>query len=105
MGDATYNHIYNGTDSTGSVTQRLPPGVAPQAEEEEQDMAAPRAQDPRADLLSPGPAADDNLDALHDAIVSNTDGSAAAIAAGTPTGSAQSAFMQMYLGLSYVLNS
>ncbi|DBB09035.1 TPA: hypothetical protein ACH3X3_007660 [Trebouxia sp. C0006] len=82
MGDATYNHIYNGTDSTGSVTQRLAPGVAPQAEEEEQNLAAPQAQD----LLSPGPAADDHLDALHNAIVSNTDGSAAAIAAGTPTG-------------------
>ena len=95
MGDATYNHIYNGTDSTGSVTQRLPPGVAPQAEEEEQNMAAPQAQDPRADLLSPGPAADDHLDALHNAIVSNTDGSAAAIAAGTPTGIAQSALMRM----------
>ena len=95
MGDATYNHIYNGTDSTGSVTQRLLPGVAPQAEEEEQNMAAPQAQDPRADLLSPGPAADDNLDALHNAIVSNTDGSAAAIAAGTPTGTAQSALIWM----------
>lgn len=94
MGDATYNHIYNGTDSTGSVTQRLAPGVAPHAEEEEQNMAAPQAQDARADLLSPGPAADDNLDALHNAIVSNTDGSAAAIAAGTPTGT-QSALMRM----------
>jgi len=91
MGDATYNHIYNGTDSTGSVTQRLAPGVAPQAEEEEQNLAAPQAQD----LLSPGPAADDHLDALHNAIVSNTDGSAAAIAAGTPTGTAQSVLMQM----------
>ena len=91
MGDATYNHIYNGTDSTSSVTQRLPSGVAPQAEEEEQNLAAPQAQD----LLSPGPAADDHLDALHNAIVSNTDGSAAAIAAGTPTGTAQSVLMQM----------
>jgi len=95
MGDATYNHIYNGTDSTGSVTQRLHPGAAPQAEEEEQDMTAPQAQEPRAGLLSLGPAADDNLDALHDAIVSNTDGSAAAIAAGTPTGTAPSVLMQM----------
>ncbi|DBA97231.1 TPA: hypothetical protein ACH3X1_014979 [Trebouxia sp. C0004] len=86
MGDATYNHIYNGTDSTGSVTQRLHPDVAPQAEEEEHAMAAPQAQDSRAGLLSPGLAAGDNLDALHDAIVSNTDCSAAAIAAGTPTG-------------------
>ncbi len=89
MGDATYNHIYNGTDSTDSVTQRLRSDTAAQPEEEEQDTIRDQGEQPRASSMSPGAAADDGLDALHDAIVSNTDGSAALIAAGTPTGAAE----------------
>lgn len=87
MGDATYNHVYNGNDSTGSVTQRLRSDAGTQPEEEaEQDLTAAPGQEPRAGSMSPVAAADVNLDALHAAIVSNTDGSAAMVAARSPTG-------------------
>lgn len=86
MGDATYNHIYNGTDNTSSVTQRLHPGAAPAAEQEDHDAAAGLPDAARAGSVSPEAAADDGIDALHEAIVSNTDGSAPLMAGGTPTG-------------------
>ena len=87
MGDATYNHIYNGTDSTGSVTQRLhPSGTAAPAEDEYQDDADGIPEEARAGSISPTAGADTGLDALHNAIISNTDGSAAMIAEGTPAG-------------------
>lgn len=85
MGDATYNHIYNATDSTGSVTQRLPPENAAHVE---LDQGAPEVMhdDTRARSSSPEAEAEDGLDALHNAIVSNTDGSVSMNAVGTPTG-------------------
>lgn len=86
MGDATYNHIYN---STGSVTQRTHPDIAAEPEEGEQLAIGAHEEEPRAGPMSPDSAGDDGIDALHDAIVSNTDGSAPIImAAGTPTGAA-----------------
>ena len=95
MGDATYNHIYNGTDSTGSVTQRLRSDAVPQPEEAaEQDTTAVQGQEPRAASMSPVAADDVDLDALHDAIVSNTDSSAAMVVAGTPTGKTPAMYMQ-----------
>lgn len=83
MGDATYNHIYNATDSTGSVTQRLHPDGAAHVQED-QSASEVLHDDTRA--RSSSPEAEDGLDALHNAIVSNTDGSVSMIAAGTPTG-------------------
>lgn len=87
MGDATFNHIYNGTDSTGKVTQRLRPETAVQ---EDQDASGSLHDEARARSISPEAGAQDGLDALHNAIVSNTDGSMSLNAAGTPTGNAPS---------------
>lgn len=83
MGDATYNHIYNATDSTGSVTQRLPQENAAHVQ---LDQGASEVMHDDARARSSSPEAEDGLDALHNAIVSNTDGSASMNAAGTPTG-------------------
>ena len=97
MGDATYNHVYNGNDSTGSVTQRLRSDTVTQPEEEaEQDVTAGPGQELRTGSMSPVPADDVNLDALHAAIVSNTDGSAAAVAARSPTGKTQNDVLCWY---------
>lgn len=85
MGDATYNHIYNGTDSTGSVTQRLRPTAEAAAEEDDHNAVGDLPDKARADSVSPA-AADDGLEALHNAIVSNNDGSVPMAAGGTPTG-------------------
>ena len=85
MGDATYNHIYNATDSTGSVTQRLRPENSAHVQED-QDAAGVLQDDARGRSSSPEAEAEDGLDALHDAIVSNTDGSVSMNVAGTPTG-------------------
>ena len=84
MGDATYNHIYNATDSTGSVTQRLRSDA--RAQPEGQGGSGSPEEQPRDSSASPEAAAGCDMDALHDAIVNNTDSSAALIAAGTPTG-------------------
>ena len=94
MGDATYNHIYNGTDSTGSVTQCLRPTA--KAEEDDRNAVGDLPDKARADSVSPA-AADDGLDALHNAIVSNNDGSVPMVAGGTPTGTL-SRFVQQVLG-------
>ena len=88
MGDATYNHIYNGTDSTGSVTQRLRPENAVHAQQDDQDASGELHDKARAQSISPEADAQDGLDALYNAIVSNTDGSASLNAANTPTGTA-----------------
>ena len=88
MGDATYNHIYNGSDSTGSVTQRLRPENSAHIQREDQDASGNLHDEARARSISPEADAQDGLDALHNAIVSNTDGSASLNAAGTPTGTA-----------------
>lgn len=88
MGDATYNHIYNGTDSTGKVTQRLRPETAEHVPQEDQDASGSLHDAARARSSSPEAGAQDGLDALHNAIVSNTDGSMSLNAAGTPTGNA-----------------
>lgn len=86
MGEATYNHIYNGTDSTGSVTRRLHPEDAAHVQEEDQEPLEGLYDEARARSISPEAEAQDGLDALHNAIVSNTDGSVSLNAAGTPTG-------------------
>ena len=86
MGEATYNHIYNGTDSTGSVTQHLRPENAAHVQQEDQDASGALHDEARARSISPEADAQDGLDALHNAIVSNTDGSGSLNAAGTPTG-------------------
>lgn len=83
MGDATYNHIY--TDSTDSMTQRLRPETVEHVPQDNQDASGDEA---RARSISPEAGAQDGLDALHDAIVSNTDASVSLNAAGTPTGNA-----------------
>lgn len=88
MGDATYNHIYNGTDSTDSVTQRIRPENAAHVQQEDQDASGELQDEARAPSSSPEADAQDGLDALHHAIVSNTDGSVSLNAAGTPTGTA-----------------
>lgn len=88
MGDATFNHIYNGTDSTGNVTQRLRPETAADAPQEDQEASRGLHDEARARSISPEAGAQDGLDALHNAIVSNTEGSMSLNAAGTPTGNA-----------------
>lgn len=88
MGDATYNHIYNGTDSTGSVTQRLRPENAAHVEQEGQHASGDLHDEARARSVSSEADAQHVLDALHHAIVSNTDDSVSLNAAGTPTGTA-----------------
>ena len=95
MGDATYNHIYNGTDSTGSVTQRLRTDTAASpGDDAAADMNVEAEQEARDVSVSPGGAGEGGIDALHEAIVSNTDNSAAILeAAATPTGIGYHLFM------------
>lgn len=88
MGEATYNHIYNGTESTGSMTQRLRTDNAARVHQDDQDASGDLHDEARAGSISPEADAQDGLDALHHAIVSNTDGSVSLNAAGTPTGTA-----------------
>ena len=95
MGDATYNHIYNGTDSTSSVTQRLRTDSTAHHEGDAQQHNSDGQQAGLRDgSVSPSAAGEGGIDALHEAIVSNTAGSAAMVQAGsTPTGDSASSDM------------